>query len=1818
MKIDFPASTVRSPELRQLPREGAASPRRRALSSCSLFCVVFALLFALALLPAQALAGDCNDGIDNDGDGRKDFPADLGCLGADDVSEISDRDQDGITDLADLCIEAADPSQLDTDGDGYGNACDPDYDQNGFVTTLDFPIFLDAFIGVTPGDGVTDHNGDGQTTTLDFRVFLEHFISGSLGPAGPFQIAPVVSALEMDQTVFPVPVDGARFPVHFRFSYEDTDADLLQVVIGLDGPSGPVFQFFDDFSTPDSAGLAERLLAIDSSFGPGDYTLSVQLIDAAENLSNVESVVFSLDAGVAPPIQIFSFSPSNAAPGDAVQILGAGFTSVSPDELRVSFPGAERSAEITSVASGELNVIVPPGAVSGPILLETPLGMTPSASAITVTPTVSLTPSTHELLPGESVPLVCRVSGIEAALVDWTAGAGVVDDVGVYTAPAEIPPVNPVAVRCAWQGDPGLYAETLVTILPPTPMPGQTMVLASEGGEVFTAALEVEVAIAPLALPGDTNLAIQLPPRSVFPPDTTTSVIPASVELTPAGITFAQPATATFQLRHWMAPGTTLQTYRAGVPITMATVDSSGLAAVAELPSTGLYNLQADLAVGTDSAGGILAGLVAQAQEFEITRPAGTELLEGLRIPILIQSTTPPPNEVGPFFEGVEVEASLDGHGPIAVGPRVQPDATAWELGTFLDIPVMTDCGAGQTRDGVVYVRYPAASGTTAELALDFTIDCLDELEFALGQPPVPMPPASFWDEYEGRGRLRLIPTPGTPTHRFSRVVVGDGGELAPYQGPPFAGPLTVEVTRDLRVETGGRISTETFEPPFDPRAVPPIDGGTWNASGVFGTGIEPGEGGEGSYWYGAMGGDGGGGTSENGSDGDASINGGVGGEGGVLWEYADWVSAVAAGATTVVSLATQNWGFAAEGVLDLQTQVVRISEVEANRIRGTGRGGRAPMTRQLGLSDAPRGGGGGGGSGKMIYDCSFFGLDFCSDKGGQGGGGGGGGAHPLEVLVGGSVFVEPGASIQGRGGPGGWGGIKIDNAPGGGGGGGNGAYIRIAAMTLFNQGNLTVEGGQPGLSIGCVCPGGVSCTWVERACFGDNFVIRVGNGEKGRDGIFRIEGWLNGQRPPATQLSYTSTPSDPWNQIYTFPFSGLGDGDGDGLKDGLESWIGTDPGRADSDLDGLGDYEELFDYGTDPTLRDTDGDGLSDGDELAANPWVTDPLLRDTDGDGIDDDLEIDRGSDPTNENSTPEICDGVDNDLDTAIDEDCEVRLDHQGREFFIPFLLNEGIGTTTLSLIVTSEGFADVTVEYPVGTTIGTWSVTPDDEAIISIPNGAANAWPLWSYPTAPPTPPLSGAVASNAVRVTATFDVAVVARNSEPGTQDKALALPTELLGSEYYVLAERPSGTPTFGPGAHFVVVATEDATTVTVDGITTGLAPVVLDRGEGVAIQSWYGVVGTHVVADKKVAVANGNRCTQFPAGGGRYCSHLYEIALPVERWENEYLASTTGNFSGLTYGGRDVLSQETYLVAAAQDDTSLTVNGTYVGMLNAGETWELGPFSGTADFAHIEADKPIFGVQFMNSLCYEFPGDPGCTNVGNSLAVGSASMANLIPLGRFPRLTRFQGAEVYTVVVPTADAASGGVLVDGVAINPSAFEPFPSVPSWSVFSGTLGFPSALHTLESPAGHGAWLINAGFGTGSTAPLGYDYDVPHGQQTCSGSVSLRRRQPRLPLRRGRGLRNRGALHAPVLSVDDQPGGVLALVEYGRARVRGARLGRQRRGEAARGQPHHALRAHGDDHGRLGARLAPVDHDPERGLLHRLDPDERRALLQRGRR
>jgi hypothetical protein len=95
-----------------------------------------------------------------------------------------DSDGDGVEDPEDNCTEAANPSQLDTDGDDYGNACDCDFDQNLACNIADFTIFREDFIATADRGVGTDMDCNGAVSIADFSLFREGFVAGVPGPSG--------------------------------------------------------------------------------------------------------------------------------------------------------------------------------------------------------------------------------------------------------------------------------------------------------------------------------------------------------------------------------------------------------------------------------------------------------------------------------------------------------------------------------------------------------------------------------------------------------------------------------------------------------------------------------------------------------------------------------------------------------------------------------------------------------------------------------------------------------------------------------------------------------------------------------------------------------------------------------------------------------------------------------------------------------------------------------------------------------------------------------------------------------------------------------------------------------------------------------------------------------------------------------------------------------------------------------------------------------------------------------------------------------------------------------------------------------------------------------------------------------------------------------------------------------------------------------------------------------------------------------------------------------------------------------------------------
>ncbi|MCS5635254.1 MAG: proprotein convertase P-domain-containing protein [Myxococcota bacterium] len=89
-----------------------------------------------------------------------------------------DTDLDGIHDSVDNCTETPNPGQLDSNGDGYGNACDPDLDDDDDVDSADLALMKSVFFG---SDADADLDGSGAVDFEDLGVMAAHY-GGAPGP----------------------------------------------------------------------------------------------------------------------------------------------------------------------------------------------------------------------------------------------------------------------------------------------------------------------------------------------------------------------------------------------------------------------------------------------------------------------------------------------------------------------------------------------------------------------------------------------------------------------------------------------------------------------------------------------------------------------------------------------------------------------------------------------------------------------------------------------------------------------------------------------------------------------------------------------------------------------------------------------------------------------------------------------------------------------------------------------------------------------------------------------------------------------------------------------------------------------------------------------------------------------------------------------------------------------------------------------------------------------------------------------------------------------------------------------------------------------------------------------------------------------------------------------------------------------------------------------------------------------------------------------------------------------------------------------------
>ncbi|MFK7886510.1 MAG: M4 family metallopeptidase [Gammaproteobacteria bacterium] len=95
-------------------------------------------------------------------------------------ASVADADGDGVNDELDNCTLEANADQIDSNGDGYGNVCDADLNNDGIINVVDLGLLRAVFF---TSDQDADFNGDGVVNVVDLGIMRASFF-GAPGPSG--------------------------------------------------------------------------------------------------------------------------------------------------------------------------------------------------------------------------------------------------------------------------------------------------------------------------------------------------------------------------------------------------------------------------------------------------------------------------------------------------------------------------------------------------------------------------------------------------------------------------------------------------------------------------------------------------------------------------------------------------------------------------------------------------------------------------------------------------------------------------------------------------------------------------------------------------------------------------------------------------------------------------------------------------------------------------------------------------------------------------------------------------------------------------------------------------------------------------------------------------------------------------------------------------------------------------------------------------------------------------------------------------------------------------------------------------------------------------------------------------------------------------------------------------------------------------------------------------------------------------------------------------------------------------------------------------
>jgi len=215
--------------------------------------------------------------------------------------------------------------------------------------------------------------------------------------------------------------------------------------------------------------------------------------------------------------------------------------------------------------------------------------------------------------------------------------------------------------------------------------------------------------------------------------------------------------------------------------------------------------------------------------------------------------------------------------------------------------------------------------------------------------------------------------------------------------------------------------------------------------------------------------------------------------------------------------------------------------------------------------------------------------------------------------------------------------------------------------------------------------------------------------------------------------------------------------------------------------------------------------------------------------------------------------------------------------------------------------------------------------------------------------------SETITSKSIEIESDLPIVVNVFNNQEYGSDAFLALPDEVLGTEYMVMCY-PGIFPSFT-----LIVAIEDNTSVKIIENNVQQGCVTLNRGETFLLKSLPNrdLTGTEIHSDRPISIISGNFGAFIPQSDYCCANHLVEMIPPIKQWGRVFFTTPLA----MKKNG------DIFRILASQDETTIYIDEDSVAQLKKGMYFETNLPSNEGHL--IKASKPVLIAQFSTS--YQF-----------------------------------------------------------------------------------------------------------------------------------------------------------------------------------------------------------------------------------------------------